>query len=104
MRMKTEEPTIENSETDFIRVAQVEEIPAGKGRVFKVLGGLWPKGESKVTWCPVPGTISNLTFETVSELMEGDIASLAMRSVLMETRFVSVFDDEESKTRSKSKV
>ena len=36
--MKTEEPTIENSETDFIRVAPVEEIPAGQGRVFKVLG------------------------------------------------------------------
>jgi len=36
--MKTEEPTIENSETGFIRVAPVEEIPAGQGRVFKVLG------------------------------------------------------------------
>lgn len=36
--MNPEEPIIENSDTNFIPVAQVDEIPAGQGRVFKVHG------------------------------------------------------------------
>lgn len=36
--MNTEEPIIENSDTNFIPVAHVDEIQAGQGRVFKVLG------------------------------------------------------------------
>ncbi len=38
MRMKTEEPTIENPDREFIAVAQVDEVPSGQGRVVKVLG------------------------------------------------------------------
>ena len=36
--MKTKEPTIENHDTEYIRVAQVDEIPSGQGRVVKVQG------------------------------------------------------------------
>jgi hypothetical protein len=36
--------------------------------------GLWPKGESKATSCPVLGTIFSLTFEMGLGRMEEDIA------------------------------
>ena len=36
--MRTQEPTIGNPETDFIPVAQVAEIPVGRGRVYKIQG------------------------------------------------------------------
>ena len=36
--MKTEKPKGENADKDFIHIAHVDEVPAGQGRVFKVLG------------------------------------------------------------------